>query len=256
MIAAHSGTSPARLLLIVSTLAPCPAAALAEDIPREQHPWGRFAVGSWSRLRVIVESVGENQQKTKREQLVTTRLLKVDEHGVTLQTETVGAGKNDKPQKSKPVTLNWDGTRRDGRRNERVSLGEGKILGQSHTCQTHTITRVVDAVTVTTKSWYSPDTAPHFLKQLVRVRGPKPRHTARDVTRLKATRTVGKNTFAGWEARTVVADPNGRARMLEFHSPLVPGGLVEAKGERHDPDSAKIGTTTQILDAFHAIPTS
>ena len=256
MIAAHSGTSPARLLLIVSTLALCPATVLAEDIPREQHPWGRFAAGSWSRLRVIVESVGENQQKTKREQLVTTRLLKVDEHGVTLQTETVGAGKNDKPQKSKPVTLNWDGTRRDGRRNERLSLGEVKILGQSHTCQTHTITRVVDAVTVTTKSWYSPDTAPHFLKQLVRVRGPKPRHTARDVTRLKATRTVGKNTFAGWEARTVVADPKGRARMLEFHSPLVPGGLVEAKGERHDPDSAKIGTTTQSLDAFHAIPTS
>ena len=131
MIAAHSGTSPARLLLIVSTLAPCPAAALAEDIPREQHPWGRFAVGSWSRLRVIVESVGENQQKTKREQLVTTRLLKVDEHGVTLQTETVGAGKNHKPQKSKPVTLNWDGTRRDGRRNERLSLGRSRSWGKA-----------------------------------------------------------------------------------------------------------------------------
>ena len=256
MIATHSGTSPARLLVVVSTLALCPAAVLAEDIPREQHAWGRFAAGSWTRIRVIVESIGENEQKTRREQLVTTRLLKVDGHGVTLQTETVGVDKNDKPQKAKPVTLNWDGTRRNGRRNERLSLGEVKILGRSHTCQTHTITRIVDDVTVTTKSWYSPDTAPHFLRQLVRVRGPKPRHTARDVTKLKTTRTVGKKTYAGWEARTVVADPNGRARMLEFHSHLVPGGLIEAKGERHDPDSARIGTTTQTLDTFHAIPAS
>ncbi|GIT31872.1 MAG: hypothetical protein Ct9H300mP1_39180 [Planctomycetaceae bacterium] len=222
MIAAHSGTLPARLLLIVSTLAPCPAAAPAEDIPREQHPWGRFAAGSWSRLRVIVESVGENQQKTKREQLVTTRLLKVDEHGVTLQTETVGAGKNDKPQKSKPVTLNWDGTRRDGRRNERLSLGEVKILGQSHTCQTHTITRVVDAVTVTTKSWYSPDTAPHFLKQLVRVRGPKPRHTARDVTRLKRRGRWGKTPSRAGKPGPLSPTPRGVPGCWNFTAPWFP----------------------------------
>ena len=61
MIATHSGTSPARLLVVVSTLALCPAAVLAEDIPREQHAWGRFAAGSWTRIRVIVESIGENE---------------------------------------------------------------------------------------------------------------------------------------------------------------------------------------------------
>lgn len=254
MTAIRWETGLVRLLLGISTLGLGPAICVAEDIPREQHPWGRFAPGSWTRIRVTVESIGENGQKTARSELVTTRLLKIDEHGVTLQTETAGISKNDLPQKAKPVTLNWDGTLRDGRRNERLSLGEVKILGRSHTCQTHTITRVLGDTSITTKSWYSPDTAPFFLKQLIRVRGPKARHTARDITRLKATRKVGGKSYQGWEARTVVADTDGRARMLEFHSHLVPGSLVEAKGERHDPDSARIGTTTQTLEAFHAVP--
>ena len=34
--------------------------SVAEDIPREQHAWGRFAPGSWTRIRVTVESIGEN----------------------------------------------------------------------------------------------------------------------------------------------------------------------------------------------------
>jgi hypothetical protein len=244
----------AWLLLVVAVISLGPSVSVAEDIPREQHAWGRFAPGSWTRIRVTVESIGENGQKTKRSELVTTRLVAVDEHGVTLQRETVGTAKNDKPQKTKPVTLNWDGTRRDGTRSERVSLGELKILGRSHTCQTHSVTRIIGDTRVTTKSWYSPDTAPYFLKQLIRVGGPKPRHTAREVTRIKATRKVGDKSYPGWEARTVVADPAGRARMLEFHSHLVPGSLVQATGERHDPDSARIGTTTQTLDAFHAVP--
>ncbi len=244
----------AWLLLVVSTVAVCPSVGWAEDIPREQHAWGRFAPGSWTRIQVTVESIGENGQKTKRSELVTTRLVAVDVHGVTLQRETVGTAKNDKPIKAKPVTLNWDGTRRDGTRSERVSLGEIKILGRSHTCQTHSVTRIIGDKRVTTKSWYSPDTAPYFLKQLIRVSGPKPRHTAREVTRIKTTRKVGDKSYPGWEARTVIADPAGRARMLEFHSHLVPGSLVQATGERHDPDSARIGTTIQTLDAFPVTP--
>tara|TARA_B110000014_G_scaffold52469_1_gene35147 strand:+ start:526 stop:1296 length:771 start_codon:yes stop_codon:yes gene_type:complete len=254
MTAARWDIRLSRSLLVVVSLAMGSSTSVAEDIPREQHAWGRFAPGSWTRIRVTLETIGENGQKILRSELVTTRLQKVDQHGVTLQRETVGVGKNDVPIKHKPVVLNWDGTRRDGLRTERLSLGEIKILGRSHTCQTHTVTRAIGDTRITTKSWYSPDTAPFFLKQLVRVRGLKPRHTARDVTRLKATRKIGEKSYPGWEARTVVADSAGRAQMLEFHSHLVPGGLVHARGERHDPDSARIGTTIQVLDGFHAVP--
>ena len=143
MTAMGSELRRAWLLIVVAAISLRPSVSVAEDIPREQHAWGRFAPGSWTRIRVTVESIGENGQKTKRSELVTTRLLAVDEHGVTLQRETVGTAKNDKPQKAKPVTLNWDGTRRDGTRSERVSLGELKILGRSHTCQTHSVTRII-----------------------------------------------------------------------------------------------------------------
>ena len=183
MTAARWDIRLSRSLLVVVSLAMGSSTSVAEDIPREQHAWGRFAPGSWTRIRVTLETIGENGQKILRSELVTTRLQKVDQHGVTLQRETVGVGKNDVPIKHKPVVLNWDGTRRDGLRTERLSLGEIKILGRSHTCQTHTVTRAIGDTRITTKSWYSPDTAPFFLKQLVRVRGLKPRHTARDVTR-------------------------------------------------------------------------
>lgn len=223
----------------------------AEEIPRHQHPWGRFAPGSWSRTRVVIETVGENEQKTRREEIVTTRLLKVDRQGVTLQTETV---QGDRMMKSTPVTIAWDGTGRDGQRRERLSLGEVKFKGRSHSCQTHTVTRVLGETNISTKSWYCPDTPPYFLKQLIRVRGPKPRHTAIDVVKLNATRTIKGRKYRGWETRTVVAGRNGRSQTLSFHSETVPGGLIQSRGESHDRQSARIGTSDRTLEAFHAIP--
>ncbi|MFP6766934.1 MAG: hypothetical protein VB859_02110 [Planctomycetaceae bacterium] len=242
--------SPTLLLALLLALATA-GLVRAEEIPRHQHPWGRFAPGSWSRTRVVTETIGEDGQKIRYEELVTTRLLKVDRLGVTLQTETA---RGDRVMKSSPMTLAWDGTGRDGQRKERLSLGEVKFKGRSHSCQTHTVTRVIGKSNVSTKSWYCPDTPPHFLKQLIRVRGPKPRHTAIDVVKLNATRTVKGQEYTGWETRTVIADRSGRSRMMSFHSKAVPGGLVQSQGESHDRQSARVGTRSKTLDAFHAVP--
>ena len=100
---------PCRLLVVV-VLAMGSSASFAEDIPREQHARGRFAPGSWTRIRMTLETIGKNGQKILRSELVTTRLQKIDQHGVTLQRETVGVEKNDVPKKQKPLILNWDGT--------------------------------------------------------------------------------------------------------------------------------------------------
>lgn len=241
----QSGTLALALVILVV------GQARGEDIPRDQHPWGRFAPGSWCRIRVSFDGVGSNGQKIQRVELVTTRLLKVDVHGVTLQREIL---RGKKLTKQPAVTTHWDGTLRDGNRRERISLGEVKFKGKSHSCQTHSVTRTLDDTTVTTKSWYSPDTPPHFLKRLIRVSGPKPRHTAIDVISLKATRKVGKTSYTGWETRTVVARRGGRSQVISFHSEAIPGGLVQSKGERHDSQSARIGSTIEKLDAFHAVP--
>ena len=59
---------------------------------------------------MTLETIGKNGQKILRSELVTTRLQTIDQHGVTLQRETVGVEKNDVPKKQKPLILNWDGT--------------------------------------------------------------------------------------------------------------------------------------------------
>jgi len=175
----------------------------AEDIPREQHPWGRFAPGSWTRLKVTIDSLAEAGTKTARVEFVTTRLVKVDVHGVTLAVE-IRRGKE--VTVIPPQAKRWDGTSFDGERKQRLSLGEVKILGRSATCQTHEVTVVLGKTRTMTKSWYSPDVAPYFLKQLVRISGEMPRHTAMEVIKLNASRQVGSRKLVGWEARTTVAD--------------------------------------------------
>lgn len=230
-----------------------PGLLLAEDIPRDQHPWGRHAPGSWTRVKVTTEKISAAGNKTTEVTLVTTRLLAVDEHGVTLQTET-RLGKD--ITKGPAITTNWDGTQRDGNRSERLSLGEVKFKGRSHSCQTHSVTRTIGDRTVSTKSWYSPDTSPYYLKRLIRVRGPQPRHTAIDVVTLNANRQVDNKKYTGWETRTVIANRGGRSRSVSFHSFQVPGGLVQSEGERHDVDNARAGRRLVELDAFHAVPVS
>lgn len=238
---------------LVLILALMPAFVLAEDIPRDQHPWGRFAPGSWARIKITTEKISAAGKKTAQVTLVTTRLLAVDEHGVTLQTET---RQGQDVTKGPEITTNWDGTHRDGKRNERLSLGEVKFKGRSHSCQTHSVTRTIGDQTVSTKSWYSPDTPPYYLKRLIRVRGPQPRHTAIDVVTLNTTRNLDNKKYTGWETRTVIASRGGRSRSISFHSFQVPGGLVQSEGEKHDVDNARAGRQVERLDAFHAIPVS
>lgn len=66
-----------------------PASAQAETIvPRDHHPWGRFEIGSWKKVRVETETLDENNRViSSSTRVTTTTLVDVDDNSYTLHVE-------------------------------------------------------------------------------------------------------------------------------------------------------------------------
>ena len=241
--------SAQRLLAIGVCLAALQTAA-AVEIPAEQHPWGRFKPGSWQRVRVTVESFGTDGAKSVEVRHVTTRLVEVRADGIVLSRETETG---DEKKTESEFRVGWDGSHINDSTREKYSLGEIKIEGKSFACQTHTVTTEIDGETLVTKSWYSPDHAPWFMKRLIRRTGKQRRHTVMEVTRRAATRKVLDRDIPCWESITHFSTSGGRRKTVSVSSLQIPGGLVHSQSEGFNSDSARDERVVTELVAFEIV---
>ena len=219
-----------------------PLLAQSAELPPEHHPWGRFAPGSWQRLRVTSETYSADAQKVVRVEEITTSLVRVLEDGVMLAREV---RHGDEVRREEKIRFGWDGSRPNDSTREKYSLGEVDVEGKTYTCQTWNTTTQHEDQRHVIKTWYCPDHAPYLLKRLVRVTGGQDRHTASTrVTRLAVKKEIQKRLLEVWETQTIVSRPTTITRITSYHSPEVPGGLVQSSSEVRD---GQQGLTRRIV---------
>ena len=219
-----------------------PWLAQSAELPPEHHPWARFAPGSWQRLRVTSETYSAEAQKVIRVEEITTSLVRVLEDGVVLAREV---RQGDSVRREKQTMFGWDGSRTNESTREDYSLGEVDVEGKTYTCQTWNTTTQHEDQRHVIKTWYCPDHAPYLLKRLVRVTGGQDRHTASTrVTRLAVKKEIQKRLLEVWETQTIVSRPTTITRITSYHSPEVPGGLVQSSSEVRD---GQQGLTRRIV---------
>ena len=229
-----------RILGIV--LCSLPHFAAGAELPPDHHPWGRFAPGSWQRLRVTSETFSPGAKKAVRVEEITTSLIRVLEDGVVLSREV---RHDDRVQHEEKIKFGWDGSRPNDSTREKYSLGEVDVEGKTYTCQTWVVTTQHKEQTRVVKTWYCPDYAPFLLKRLVRVTGGQDRHTiSTRVTRLAMKKEIQQRPFEVWESQTIVSRPTTITRITSYHSPEVPGGLVLSSSEVRD---GQQGLTRRIV---------
>ena len=237
----------AQRLLAIGVCLAATQTAVAVEIPAEQHPWGRFKPGSWQRVRVTTESFSADGGKSMEVRHVTTRLVEVRADGIVLSRETETG---DEKKTGPDLHVGWDGSVINDSTREKYSLGEIKIEGKSFACQTQTVTTEIDGETLVTKSWYSPDHAPWFLKRLTRRTGKERRHTVMDVTKRAVTRKVLDRDIPCWESVTHFSTSGGRRKTVSVSSLQLPGGLVYSQSEGFNSDSARNERVVTELVAF------
>lgn len=224
----------AAATLTLLLVPPVPRAAAEELLHREQHAWGKFQPGSWSRVRLVTQSMGANGQV--HEETVshtTTTLESVTEQRVTLRVESVvevgGRVFEARPQ---VVTKNWL-----GRAHASVSVEDAEedevlmIGGQSLPTAIYPVTAHDEAMQCEHRLWFHGQQWPYILKREWECRSPENNellfHARMDTLSLAMPYQVLGETRNVAHVQTVQTWPNGRRMVtIEVHCPDVPGGLV------------------------------
>ena len=240
--------SAVLVLMLLCTVA---MQSSAVEIPPAHHPWGRFEPGSWQRLRVTTEVFGSGDGKSVGITEITTRLIKVEKDGVILTREIKDGDQTTTQDK---VKYAWDGSQPNDTTDVGYSVDEMDVEGSTYACQTHRLTTKGDGITTITKSWYSPDYAPYFLKRMVRVTGKRRETSSMRVTRFVTQREVLDKKLTCWESETITSSPASAARTTTFSSLDVPGGVVFSESEVRDKQQGVSEHVRIELIAYEANP--
>lgn len=219
----------------------------AVEIPPAHHSWGRFKPNSWQRVRVTTETFGSENSKSVTTKVITTRLIKVETDGYVVSREEKSG---DQVTKRTKVKHAWDGSTPNDSTREKYSLGEVQVEGKTFTCQTQLLTTEDDGKTIVTKSWYCPDHAPYFLKQLTRVTGKRRQTTITTVIRRAVTKSALNRELDCWESETKDSTPNRTTTTTTFNSAKVPGGLVLSESEVNDKQQGHLQKVRVELIAY------
>jgi hypothetical protein len=255
-------TSVARALLwiaFVGASAYLPSQATArqlDGVPRQQHPWGQFKIGSWKTVRAVTESlnargevIGTNVTET------TSKLVDVDDTGYTLRIDVVVvvAGKrfNAQPQ---VIRRGYCGEG-DGQNLAVKRVGRDEVIIGDHEipCEVRQITvDAADGKRITTVH-YSHDRAPHVLRRETTSLDPsgKPTNvqTQVDVVAVDMPYRVLRELKPTAQVRVMHQQGQATTLTLEMHCDEVPGAVVAHTSKETDETGAVIRRSTlELLD--------
>jgi len=218
-----------------------PALAVDRGVPREHHPWGRFAPGSWKLVRVVTETLGPKGEVTTTSTTETrTTLDELTDATVklTINTSVEVAGKKveAKPQS---IVQGYQGDSTDQPATVK-DLGTDKVTidGQEISCSVQQVETTADGTRTMVKTWCSDGVAPYVLRResvATEAETGKPLSE----TKVKVVHLV--------EIRKVLAEDRRTARLEVTHQHAkghtithvwtaldVPGGIVAHTSEEFD----------------------
>jgi hypothetical protein len=249
------------LLLISSPL----AAADDDDVAlRKFHPWGRFHVGSWSRVRIVTETINEQGDVASTSVTDTKSTLVergLESYSLELESSVEVAGKKI-PSQPKTVKLGYAGENLSEQLSYRnVDSDRVSINGRSINCLVQEVEIVGVGQKLVSLVRYADGVAPFVLQrkttQTDLVRPAKPQETEFEVIALNLPMKVCGVMHDTARTRQLQRGPRGTTETFSVVSSLVPGEVVSQGSEKSD-DQGKIihRSTLELVNFYSAQPTA
>ena len=206
------------------------------------HPWARFGLGSWKRVRIYNESISDQGQVEQTSATDTkTTLLEVSNTGYTLQVEvTVEVAGKSFPADPKIIRQGFHGETNGQLVNvETVGAGEVVIEGKTYAIEKLKVIINGDDQKRTTLVHYSDQVSPYVLKRettATDVANGKPKYESIvDVVAVAMPFRVLTQTKLVSLVKTTQTQVSGASSVtLEMHCDDVPGGVVAHSAKELD----------------------
>ncbi|HZL88732.1 MAG TPA: hypothetical protein VFB96_10195 [Pirellulaceae bacterium] len=250
------------LAMVAAQAAICPPICAQQKkleplVPREKHPWGKFPVGAWKRMRVTKETFDERGVPTATIYDIKTTVKFVDASGYTLATEqTVEIAGQIFPQLKQEITQGFSGESR-GQKVESVDkIGEREVElnGRRIPCEVRKAVMNGDGTTRTTATaYYSADVAPHLLRRELTTAAPAAGEATSTIEEVIALgmpyEFLGQRRAASF-VRTVQKQPKQSKEAMEVWCDDVPGGVVAQWSKELDAEGKLISRITLELVGY------
>lgn len=224
--------------------------------PREDHPWARFEAGAWKEVRVVAETLNEeNQVGSSSVTDTSTRLVSVTSNSYELQIEmsVEVAGKKLKadPQNQ---TFQYLGLKEETE-SAIKNIGEATyaIDGKRIPCEVFEQESSSNGKKIATKIYYAKNFVPHVLKKESITTDASGETTLSETTEsvvaFDMPHTVLDEILSTWHVRVLRKNAKGTAITLEVHSPTIPGGVVANSTKELDSTGRVIRRSTlEVVD--------
>lgn len=250
-----------RLFAVLCLLTACVAAPLAAKqlevgVPRAQHPWGQFKIGSWKRVRTHIETLDDKGGVASASTTeTTTKLIDVDETGYTLRVDVVVEVANKRFTAQPQVVRRGFNGESEGQTASIKRIGDSdlKINGHKVTCEVREISvDTGDGKRVTTV-YYNDRVAPYILKREThcfdKEGKPSDCNSQVDVVAIDMPHKVRVETKPTSHVRIMNQQLNASTLTLEVHSSDIPGGVVSHTSKETDENGRIIRRSTlELLD--------
>jgi hypothetical protein len=227
------GAIPAQLVL-----AQLPAQE--GELLKDQHPWGRFPIGSWKSVRVVSETLDDKGQVANITRTETrTTLIAADDRGYSLRVQSTVevAGKQFASQPQIVKHGYYGENFGQGVTVKRLGDAEVEIDGRRIASELREASFEVEGVKRTSKIYFSSTVSPYQLR----------RETASDdVPDSEQTTTLVETVALGMPhkvlsdvrpaalLKTTRKSPQGVKVTLEYHNDNVPGGVIQHSATETD----------------------
>lgn len=222
---------------------------------RRHFAWGRFARGSWQKVRITTEipdDLGQLSVSSVTEKK--TVLDAIDDDGIRLRVEsTVNVGGKSFEAPIEEVVETHEGWSPDADISREAETDELRIGLRRYPCTIRTCELTHDGRKTVVRNWVSPDAPGVVLKSDTTVYDAQTdevlEETVSKVISRRELRKVLRTVRQTSEVETVCNTKNGRIVGRSWMSPGVPGGIVEKVTEEFDANNRLVRRITlQMVD--------
>jgi len=222
-------------------LAAAPCAAQDAGIPADQHPWGRFPVGSWKSVRVTTHTLdaGGNVAGATTTEIRTT-VVAADRasYSLRVQSSVEIAGKVFQAQPQVVKHGYYGQPAGASVAVERRGQQELVIDGRTVSSDVHLVSFQSDEGKRTSTIHYSSQVAPHQLRRETTTDGGAETERSRTLVETVALE-MPHQVLGQWKPaahlKTTRTSPQGTKVTIEVHCDDVPGGVVSHVATESDP---------------------
>lgn len=243
--------------LTLSLFATASAAAQDGGVPAEQHPWGRFPVGSWKLVRVTAENLdalgnltGTTINETK------TTLIAADASTFTLRFEVTieSSGKRFLGQ-ARTTSLGYNGQGAgDALTAKKVDDAEVTINGRKIPCEVRQIQYEGQGTKYEGTVHFTPLVSPYVLRKegaaSGAAEGPKTTTSVEVLAVGMPYRVLADRRKVAF-VRTIVKSPDRISTTVEATCDEVPGGEVAHSSQEQNEEGKTLRRTTLELLDYH-----